>query len=62
MTANPTAEWKRGLPPGAFTPDMLWQFEVYFSPGGMKWYRRRSPEDAAAMKARITEGVACYAE
>ena len=36
--ANP---WKKGLPPGTFYEGMLDDYEVYFSPGGIKWHRRR---------------------
>ena len=32
--------WKPGLPPGKFYPEMANDYEVYFSPGGMKWHRR----------------------
>lgn len=32
--------WKPGLPPGKFYPEMVNDYEVYFSPGGMKWHRR----------------------
>lgn len=36
--------WQRGLPPGPLTDAMLRDFEVYFSPGGVKWYRERSED------------------
>lgn len=30
--------WKQGLPPGKADPD---KYEVYFSPIGAKWYRKK---------------------
>lgn len=36
--AEQTNEWKPGLPKGPPRPDL---YEVYFSPGGMKWHRRK---------------------
>jgi len=40
------AEWKPGLPPGKYYEGMTDDFEVYFSPGGMKWHRRRARNPA----------------
>lgn len=37
-----TEGWQRGLPPGKYYDGMVDDFEVYFSPGGVKWHRRRS--------------------
>lgn len=39
--------WKRGLPPGPYYEGMTEDFEVYFSPGGVKWHRRRTPDERA---------------
>lgn len=38
-------DWKRGLPPVSVYEGMTDDFEVYLSPGGFKWYRRRSAKD-----------------
>lgn len=46
------SEWKRGLPPGELYDGMVDDYEVYFSPGGAKWHRERSAEDAAAFRNR----------
>lgn len=46
MDAASTVPWKRGLPPGAYYEGMTDDYEVYFSPGGVKWHRKRSDEDA----------------
>lgn len=35
-------EWKRGLPPGRYYPGMEDDYEVYFSPGGLIWHKRKS--------------------
>jgi hypothetical protein len=35
-------EWKRGLPPGKADTD---KYEVYFSPGGFKWHRKKVKEN-----------------
>lgn len=45
-------EWKRGLPPGKFTPEMLRDFEVYFSMGGVKWHRPRTEAEKIAYDQR----------
>ena len=37
------SEWKPGLPPGKYYEGMVDDFEVYFSPGGLKWHRRLTP-------------------
>lgn len=50
--ANP---WKRGLPPGKYYEGMTRDFEVYFSPGGEKWHRRRDMTSLPEL-ARETEG------
>lgn len=39
VCAADEAQWKPGLPRGPLTQEMLDTFEVYFSPGGMKWHR-----------------------
>lgn len=55
-----SGDWNPGLPPGKLYDGMVDDFEVYYSPGGVKWYRSRSPEDAAAHRARRlarTEGA-----
>lgn len=49
-----STDWKPGLPPGPLTQDMLDSYEVYFSPGGVKWHRRRTPKEKAAVIARRT--------
>lgn len=41
--ANKAGEWKRGLPPGRYYDGMVDDFEVYFSPAGVVWHRRREP-------------------
>ena len=45
-------EWKPGLPPGEMTAEnkqwFLDTYEVCFSPGGMKWHRKRVDEGAAS--------------
>lgn len=33
--------WKRGYPPGKYYEGMLSDFEVYLSPIGWVWHRRR---------------------
>lgn len=38
-------EWKRGLPPGPYYKGMPDDYEVYFSPGGLKWHRRKVKTD-----------------
>lgn len=43
-----TNEWKRGLPPGKYYEGMVDDYEVYFSPGGLKWHRKRTLEERAA--------------
>ncbi len=48
--------WKRGLPRGPFTEQMLRDFEVYFTIGGVKWHRRRSKEDRAALDKETARG------
>jgi hypothetical protein len=49
--------WKRGLPPGKYYVGMTDDFEVYFSPGGIKWHRRRSSEEVTAIKAARTDEI-----
>lgn len=44
--------WKRGLPPGKVSPEMVAKYEVYFSPGGQKWYRERQSNEAPASVRR----------
>ena len=39
--------WKRGLPPGPYYEGMVDDFEVYWAPAGVKWHRRRSPDEKA---------------
>lgn len=46
--------WKCGLPPGEYYEGMIQDFEVYFSPGGLIWHRRRDPDEAAFL--RCAEG------
>lgn len=50
-------EWKRGLPPGKYYEGMVDDFEVYFSPGGIKWHRRRSADERDLYRARRTSIV-----
>ena len=38
-------DWKPGLPPGDYYDGMVDDYEVYFSPAGMKWHRRRTSEE-----------------
>jgi hypothetical protein len=38
---NEVAQWKRGYPPGKYYEGMVDDFEVYFSPGGFVWHRRK---------------------
>lgn len=38
-------DWKRGLPPGEYYEGMVEDFEVYFTVGGVKWHRKRTPEE-----------------
>lgn len=38
-TAGP---WVPGLPPGHYYPGMAADYEVYFSPAGAIWHRRRA--------------------
>ena len=38
------SEWKRGLPRGKYYEGMVRDYEVYFSPGGVKWHRRRTED------------------
>lgn len=40
-----TDGWKRGLPPGPYYEGMVDDYEVYFAPIGVKWYRKRTPEE-----------------
>jgi len=49
-----TSEWKPGLPKGKVTQKMLDTYEVYFSPGGMKWHRKK-PKHEGADDARRSE-------
>lgn len=35
--------WKRGLPPGKYYPGMEHEYEVYYSPGGIVWHRKKQP-------------------
>lgn len=51
MTQEQPAEWKRGLPPGKYYEGMFDDFEVYLSPVGLKWHRRRSQEEIANRRA-----------
>ena len=44
----PDAGWRRGLPRGPVTQGTLDSYEVYFSPGGWKWHRKRTAEEKAA--------------
>ena len=44
--------WERGFPPGDYYAGMTDDFDVYFSPGGQVWHRRRSEQETAAMRAR----------
>lgn len=40
-TSTPTP-WEKGLPPGPYYPGMEDEYEVYFTPGGWPWWRRRT--------------------
>jgi hypothetical protein len=47
--------WKRGLPPGKYYDGMVDDFEIYYSPMGWKWHRRRlldEPPQAPITEAR----------
>lgn len=44
----PDARWRRGLPRGPVTQDMLDSYDVRFSPVGWTWHRKRTPEEKAA--------------
>lgn len=41
-------DWKRGYPPGDYYEGMERDYEVYFSPGGIVWHRKRTAEQVAA--------------
>lgn len=41
-------DWKRGLPPGKYYEGMTDDYEVQFTVGGLKWHRKRTPEEKAA--------------
>lgn len=41
IVSSEESPWICGLPPGDLTDQMLRDFEVYFSPAGTKWHRRR---------------------
>ena len=56
MDKASTVPWKRGLPRARWYDGMTDDYEVYFSPGGQKWHRRRTPEDAAEC-ARLTAEI-----
>lgn len=45
--------WKMGLPPGKYYPGMKKDYEVYFSPAGQKWHRRKEPEPSRLEAAEI---------
>lgn len=38
---NQENPWKPGLPKGKLTQEMLDSYEVYFSPIGLKWHRKK---------------------
>jgi hypothetical protein len=48
--------WKRGLPKGAYYPDMICDYEIAFAPLA-KWHRPRSPERAAEAKRMYAEAA-----
>jgi len=52
--------WKRGMPRGKYYDGMVNDYEVYFSPGGQKWHRRRSADDAAEY-ARLSAEIEALA-
>lgn len=41
-------EWKPGYPPGKIYEGMTNDYEVYFSPAGAVWYRRRTDDEKVA--------------
>lgn len=45
MAMRINGEWKRGLPPGKYYEGMIDDYEVYYAPIGVKWHRRRTPEE-----------------
>lgn len=49
-------EWKPGLPPGPYYDGMIEDFEVYFSPAGAKWHRRKCKNDDAQRAALAASG------
>lgn len=49
------AGWKPGLPRGPITAEMTETYEVYFSPGGMKWHRRRTADEIAEYRRHHAE-------
>lgn len=53
-TKNVKTEWKRGLPPGKYYPDMINDYEVHFAPLA-KWHRKRSHEEKAAYIKAVEE-------
>ncbi len=46
--------WKPGLPPGKFYEGMVDDFEVYFSPAGLKWHRKRTATELSRRAAEQT--------
>lgn len=44
--------WRHGFPPGKYYPGMERDFEVCFAPGGVKWHRKRTPEQIAEYDRR----------
>lgn len=43
-------DWKQGLPAGKVTPAMLEAYEVYYSPMGFVWHRKKAPEKSTEKK------------
>lgn len=60
--ATDKSEWKRGMPPGKYYEGMTDDFEVYFSPGGVKWHRRRSADEREQYRARCATIAKAKAE
>jgi len=42
--------WKRGLPKGKVTHEMLETYEVYYSPIGVVWHRKKPLKPEAASR------------
>jgi len=42
--------WKQGLPPGKADPE---KYEVYFSPIGIKWHRRKIKQDFSTRESDL---------